>query len=83
MGNPEPLFLTKNMVVEDVRGVGQNSKHLRLQVNGFGAIAFNKGELRSQIRPGYTVNLVYTITEDHYNGNGKLQLKVKDLEINN
>lgn len=83
MGNPEPLFLTKNMVVEDARGVGQDSKHLRLQVNGFGAIAFNKGEFRSQIRPGYTINLIYTIAEDHYNGNNKLQLKVKDLEIRN
>lgn len=83
MGNPEPLFLTKNMVVEGARGVGQDSKHLRLQVDGLGAIAFNKGEFRSQIRPGYTINLVYTIAEDHYNGNNKLQLKVKDLIINN
>ena len=81
VANTEPLFLTKNMVVEDLRTVGQESKHLKLQVDGLSAIAFNMGELRSQIRPGYQINLVYTIAEDNYNGDGNIQLKVKDLRI--
>ncbi len=83
MANPEPLFLTRNMVVEEARGVGQDSKHLKLQVDGFGAIGFNLGEHRSEIRPGYMVNLVYTIAQDNYNDNNNLQLKIKDLQINN
>ena len=81
VANPEPLFVTKNMTVEDMRTVGLDSKHLKLQVDGLDAIAFNMGELRSQLRPGYKVDLVYTFAEDHYNGNNKLQLKVKDLVI--
>ena len=83
MANREPLFLTKNMLVEDIRGVGALNKHLKLQVNGFGAIGFNMGELRSELRPRYSVDLVYTLAEDHYNGNGQIQLKIKDLTINN
>lgn len=83
IANPEPLFITHNMTVEDLRTVGQDNKHLKLQVNGLDAIAFNMGEIRSQIRPGYQVDLVYTIAEDHYNGDGAVQLKIKDLAIRN
>ena len=72
------------MTVEDVRGVGKDAQHLKLQVDGFGAIGFNLGKSRSEIRPGYKVDLVYTMEEDKYaNKLGALQLKVKDLAIKN
>ncbi|MBI3341498.1 single-stranded-DNA-specific exonuclease RecJ [Candidatus Curtissbacteria bacterium] len=79
IANPEPIFVTKRMIVEDLRTVGPQNNHLKLQVNGLSAIAFNKGELKTQLRPGYVVDLVYTINEDRYSGG--LQLKVKDLQI--
>ncbi|KKR57133.1 MAG: Single-stranded-DNA-specific exonuclease RecJ [Candidatus Curtissbacteria bacterium GW2011_GWB1_40_28] len=47
VGNREPLFLTKGMLVEDVRCVGQKNDHLKLQIDGFSAIGFNMGEFRS------------------------------------
>ena len=81
VGNREPLFLTKGMLVEDVRCVGQKSDHLKLQIDDFSAIGFNMGEFRSQIRPGYSVDAVYTLCEDRYNGNNAIQLKLKDLEV--
>ena len=81
VGNREPLFLTKGMLVEDVRCVGQKNDHLKLQVDGFSAIGFNMGEFRSQIRPGYSLDAVYTLAEDRYNGNGAIQLKLRDLKI--
>lgn len=81
VGNREPLFLTKNMLVEDVRSVGAANDHLKLQVDGLSAIGFNMGEFQAKIRPGYQVNLVYTLAEDRFNGNGQIQLKIKDLAI--
>ena len=81
VGNREPLFLTKGMLVEDVRCVGQKNDHLKLQIDGFSAIGFNMGEFRSQIRPGYSVDAVYTLAEDRYNGNNAIQLKLRDLKI--
>lgn len=77
MGNPQPIFLTKNMLVEDVRAVGGGNEHLKLTVNGFNAIGFNLGEKKASLRPGYKIDLVYTLAEDSYNGG--LQLKIKDL----
>lgn len=79
IGNPEPFFLTKGMLVEDVRGVGQENKHLKLFLNGISAIGFNLGESRTNIRPGYKIDVVYTLAKDTYNGG--LQLKIKDLAI--
>ncbi len=81
MANPEPIFITRGMTVEDVRTVGPTSAHLKLQLDGINAIAFNRGSLLSQLRPGYMVDAVYTIAADKYNGNDGLQLKIKDIEI--
>ncbi len=81
VANPMPLFLTKNMLVEDLRTVGAANDHLKLQVSGLSAIGFNMGKLASDIRPGYLIDLVYTVAEDKYAGNGGLQLKIKDLRL--
>lgn len=82
MANPEPVFLTKNMLVEDVSTVGARSQHLKLHIGNQNAIAFGQGNLKAQLRPGYLVNAVYTIAKDNYNGRDALQLKIKDLVIN-
>jgi single-stranded-DNA-specific exonuclease len=81
--NPLPIFLTKGMLVEDVTTVGATAKHLKLVLSGISAIAFGKGDFRAKIRPGYNLDVAYTIAEDNYNGRDKLQLKIKDLKIAN
>ena len=81
VANPKPIFLTRGILVEDVRGVGQGAKHLKLELGGIGAIGFNLGEERSRLRPGYLIDAVYTIDEDKFNGGGKVQMKIKDFKI--
>lgn len=83
IGNQHPSFLTKGMLVSDVRSVGADGKHLKLQLEGFGAIGFYQGEDTASIRPGYKLDLVYTIEEDKYAGNGSIQLKIRDLQVVN
>lgn len=82
MGNPQPVFLTENMTVEDIRTVGDGNKHLKLQIGGFNAIGFNLGKLRADLRPGDSVDLVYTLEKDTYSGRNQIQLKIKDLVKN-
>ena len=82
VGNPQPLFLTKNMQVEDVRNVGMDNKHLKLELDGISAIGFNMGQKLAEIRPGYLIDVVYTLSEDSFNGPNQVQLKIKDLAIN-
>lgn len=77
VANPEPVFVTKRMTIDDVRTVGAKSDHLKLQVNDLGAIGFNMGNQKANLRPGQAIDLVYTLAEDLYSGG--LQLKIRDL----
>lgn len=79
VGNPRAIFLTKKLVVEDVRVVGKTGSHLKLQLSGLNAIGFNMGEKRYNLRPGNSVDVVYIIDEDNFNGVGKVQMKLKDI----
>lgn len=77
--NPRPIFATEGMQVSDVRTVGED-KHLKFKADNIDAIAFGMGELASTLSNGQLVDLAYTPELDTYDGNQKLQLKVKDIK---
>ena len=83
IGNPTPVFLSKNLTVEDMRLVGNDGLHLKLRVQKdgkyFDAIGFGLGDRANEIRIGDKIDLVYTIDEDRWNGNSRIQLKIKDF----
>lgn len=78
LGNPEPVFAGDGKI-ENVRTVGQGGKHLKLVVSGFDAIGFGMGSLAAKLKVGDLVRIAYSIVLDTFNGNHKLQLKIKDL----
>ena len=86
MGNPEPTFVSRKVIVEDLRIIGIEGKHLKLKLkesqNGqaFDGIAFRMGEMFSKIKVGGTIDIVYTIDENEWNGEKRLQLKIRDLK---
>jgi single-stranded-DNA-specific exonuclease len=87
MGNPEPTFLSKRVEIKDIRLLGADGKHMKLLLQqDFGpileAVAFGMGELYSSFTKGDLIDIVYTIDENTWKGNTKLQLKVKDLKKN-
>ncbi|MBI3984781.1 MAG: single-stranded-DNA-specific exonuclease RecJ [Candidatus Levybacteria bacterium] len=84
MANPEPTFVTRNLTVESLRIIGKDGKHLKLGLKPkyssfwLDAIAFGMGELNS-FKIKDVVDVVYTLEENEWNGNKRLQLKVKDI----
>jgi len=88
MGNPEPIFLSRNVIIEDIRLVGMENKHIKFYLGDktssvkFGAIAFNMGDRIKEFHIGVKISAVYTIEKDDWNGNKRLQLKIKDIKIN-
>lgn len=91
-GNPEPVFATRRVTVNDARLVGADGKHLKLRIssnlpnlpnlsNVFDAIAFNMGSLYGQLKTDQPVDIAYTIDMNVWNGNKKLQLKIKDIHL--
>lgn len=90
MGNPEPTFVTRGLLIDDVKSLGKEGKHLRLmfrakseeqRANLIEAVGFGMGERRDELKIGQKVDVVYTIDENVWNGNTKLQIKVKDLQL--
>lgn len=88
-GNEEPVFLAKNMIVESLRVVGNGSKHLKLALRAgdaspkiFDAIGFGLGEKFPNLKNGDSLDIVFNLQEDEWNGNKKIQLKLIDLKIN-
>lgn len=85
MANPAPVFLTSAVIIEDVRLVGQEGKHLKLKVKsqkskiGIDAIAFGFGERASKLHIGGKVDIAYSVEDDSWNGSRRLQLKIKDI----
>jgi single-stranded-DNA-specific exonuclease len=79
MGNPMPTFVSSGKI-EDMKVVGNGAKHLKLKISGLPAIWFRGGEKASELHIGDKVDLVYTIDKDLWNGNRKIQLKLKDVK---
>ncbi|MDP3726908.1 MAG: DHHA1 domain-containing protein, partial [bacterium] len=88
MRNPEPTFMAKNVLIVDLRTVGNDGRHLKLKLNqesgirnyGFDAIAFGMGEKASEFHIADKVDIVYTIDENEWNGSKKIQLRIKDIK---
>jgi single-stranded-DNA-specific exonuclease len=84
VGNAEPTFVSYTVQVADVRLIGKEGKHMKLFVSQdrsehFEALAFGMGDRLSDVHTGDTIDIVYTVDENEWNGNKKLQLKVKDF----
>ena len=90
MGNPEPVFLTRNLEVAGVRFLGKEKKHIKITMTGRGesgqnvilsGIGFNMGDLFHKINPKQGIDVVYSIDKDDWGGRGCLQLKIKDVNL--
>jgi single-stranded-DNA-specific exonuclease len=87
MANFEPVFVTKGVTIDGMRILGKDSKHLKLVLKqdpkNFEAIAFGMGELANSLKIGDKIDVAYCLDENTWNGETKLQLKVKDIVIKN
>lgn len=83
--NMTPVFLTKNVIDTGyAKPIGKNEEHLKLFVKQNGtqpisAIGFNLGEKLEIVQGLKPFEMVYSIDENHWNGNVSIQLKVRDI----
>ncbi len=84
-GNRPAIFMASNLRDTGyARQVGADSKHLKLalkQGNGqvIPAIGFNLGNKLELVRSGKSVDAVFSIEENEWNGTKNIQLKIRDL----
>ncbi len=83
--NHRPKFLISGMKINAIKLVGAASQHMQLQLEKGGkkvsAIAFNSGHLEKTCKVGDTVGVACELTEDNWNGNSALKLRVVDLRV--
>ncbi len=80
VGNPEPVFLSRNLEVTDLRTMGADGEHLRLKLRDgrvtWPAVAFGIGE--QNLARGSHLDAVYTFSADR-GSNGALELRLLDF----
>jgi single-stranded-DNA-specific exonuclease len=81
IGNPEPIFLFKQVTIQYMRTIGQNNDHLKFKIQNIDCIAFKKGDLISTIKEEDKVDLVAFLSENNWNNISSPQLIVKEIII--
>jgi single-stranded-DNA-specific exonuclease len=82
-GNPEAVFVSRNIRVRAARTVGSEAEHLKLTVEdergaSMDAIGFRLGHLKETLPP--QVDVLYRFEVNEFNGRRTLQLNLKDVK---
>lgn len=81
-GNPQAVFVTRELEVKRSKAVGRDGAHLKMVVNEerftYDAIAFNQGHWINQIPP--KIDLIYTFERNDFNTRFPYQLNVRDMK---
>ena len=84
-GNRKPKFLAKDLTINELQTVGKDAKHLRLMVKHNTeiirkTIGFCFGNWCTRLKRGDTIDMVFELDVNEWNGNRELQLKIVDLK---
>ncbi|WP_292948392.1 single-stranded-DNA-specific exonuclease RecJ [Olleya sp. UBA1516] len=85
-GNMTPIFMTEELKDTGYgKCVGEDDKHIRCTVTQSGrekfvCIGFNLGDKLDLIKNRKRFKAVYSVDENHWQGNVSLQLKLRDLK---
>ena len=81
IGNPEPLFLLKNLTINSKKILGATGDHLKLKLDNIDAIAFKKGELNNTLNIGDTIDIIATLNANTWNNLTTTQLIIKEIIV--
>ena len=86
-GNPEPVFLLENMLVQDVRKMGDSGQHLGMllrdeQGKTIKLVAFYARKSWLNIEMGAHVNVWANLIENEWNGVRSVEGRILKLEYN-
>ncbi len=82
IANPEPAFVTKHVTIKDIKMLGKEGKHLKFILEQdsifFEALGFGFGT-HFEGKIGDTIDVLYTLSFDTWNGKNKVVLRLKDI----
>jgi single-stranded-DNA-specific exonuclease len=82
--NPQPVFVSRSVEVTSCRTMGNEQQHLRMKLRQgsttFDCVAFRLGDMVTEITD--TVDIVYNLELDRWNGAENLRLNVQSIRPN-
>ncbi len=85
IGNPTPVFVSKNVFVDNAALIGADKRHVKMHLSkdgyNFEAIAFNFAHVYPLLSPDNPLDIVYSVEENVWNGRSTIQLKIKDMKV--
>lgn len=84
MSNPTPKFILRDCILRDMRFMGQNKQHIKLEIekeNVFECVGFNAAHLIDGLKNGDRIDVLFQLDENTFMGKRKLQFLVKDLRL--
>lgn len=83
MGNPTPKFAFTNGIINEIRQIGKDNRHLKLQLSKnnmlIDGIGFNFGQYGNILSNGDTINVLVNLNINEYMGNVNPQMIVKEI----
>jgi single-stranded-DNA-specific exonuclease len=85
-GNPDAIFVARDVKVRSSRTVGAEGRHLKLSLEdsrgaAYDCIGFRLGELQKSMPP--RLDVMFTLESNEWNGRTTLQLNLKDVKAAN
>lgn len=85
VANRKPIVLVEGAHISDMRRIGSNQNHLKIQFTGaqkpLDGIAFRMGHLFEEITPHAKLSAIGTVSLNEWNGKVKPQLIIDDLAV--
>ncbi|MFH0930010.1 MAG: single-stranded-DNA-specific exonuclease RecJ [Candidatus Moraniibacteriota bacterium] len=84
-GNCEPVFLSKGLIVREIKMVGNSQKHLKFSFAAgkskiIEGIFWKSGERFPEFKPGDKIEAVFCLRSNEWNGSRKLELNIIDIK---
>jgi single-stranded-DNA-specific exonuclease len=81
LGNPEAVFVSRDLRVKWPKKIGKEGQHLRMSVSDghitYDAVAFRQGHWADQMPE--KIDILYVFETNNYQGRESLQLNVRDI----
>lgn len=86
--NPRPNFVSRNVQIKDIMTMGADGQHIKFRLapsnstrlDGMWAVAFGRAQEWQNLKIGDTINVVYYMEINEFNGRREVQLKLIDIK---
>lgn len=81
--NPTPVFISQDLIINDLIALGADQKHLKIRLGNLWAIGFNLLPQWKNLKINDKIDIVYNLEYNEFNGKKSIQAKLIDLKLSN